>query len=956
MAYGLTPATLDGTDLQTSPYTSYFGAEDDPLSTATFQPVESEIAGDYPEVARQQPGGKTLPLHIILNSLTEANLASLKKLCDPDKGAIILKATDGTPVTRRLTVYVVDLRVMAEGDAPHHVAVLYAPRPVWEQDSEQSDLQTASASPKTWSITNAGTKRAHPTFEVKPTAQKTQANGWLYRRQVVFAWRSELPGVSTNGLPYPVNVNEGGLDLSAEQTAGRLLANGNDLRVLVDGEEVSRWLDATLVADYVWANISFSPAVAVTNKTAMTAISPANGEDIELSNVLGTLLLPESGDILWGSEVIHYASKTATALVNITRGFRNTTAAVHNAATTGYRVEHQIELVYGYSGAGSPPAPDDEKPVIDLALSTNLKHVYPGPVTASGTLRTGQLLPVYTNDNLLSPAISFLDGATPAFRDTAPSAAAPQKNGLDLYCPCGIKAAAGAIEHDVTVEDLLALEVYGDDMEGFASLLQRYNSGNDGANVTLTPAAVLSRLQYRANLRDITGADVNDIGQLELTLATSAQQFTLDATSLIYGALLRLIKVGSPTGNVQVWIAEDNSDVPGTALSGVMTIAAASIGTSLADHVVLISSLGGSEYLSCPAGKYWLVIKRTVADAYIACAYSAARVYAKGLFYTGGATGGVSGPNSADTLADDASFGANAWANPTNAAASDNSRAIADISVFATSHYLKATDFDFAIPTGNTIAGIEVTVEGQAEVANMVYGYARLVKAGVVVSGTRDIAPSDDAQWKTTDQSMVGGGPTDLWDTTWTPAQVNAVDFGVVVWGFNVDSDAREARVDHITVTVYHAGADATAVKSTAHFAVLVGAGEELQAEAPSGSAAEVTLDNIEITFDNATPRTPSVVVSPQESIYWLLGTLSHDATGQELALSAVVPLNTTVAINCQTHAVTRDDTGESVPGAVTPSDIDEWLRLNAGSNALRYVEAGVGTVSLTTKHRGAFA
>src|SRR3989344_4673849 len=70
------------------------------------------------------------------------------------------------------------------------------------------------------------------------------------------------------------------------------------------------------------------------------------------------------------------------------------------------------------------------------------------------------------------------------------------------------------------------------------------------------------------------------------------------------------------------------------------------------------------------------------------------------------------GPNSPGTMADDASVGTLTWA-----ATVDNAKTQNDTSTTATtassaqSHYLKATNFSFAIPTNATIDGIVVEVE-----------------------------------------------------------------------------------------------------------------------------------------------------------------------------------------------------------------------------------------------------
>jgi hypothetical protein len=55
------------------------------------------------------------------------------------------------------------------------------------------------------------------------------------------------------------------------------------------------------------------------------------------------------------------------------------------------------------------------------------------------------------------------------------------------------------------------------------------------------------------------------------------------------------------------------------------------------------------------------------------------------------------------------------------------------------------------------------------------------------------------------------GGPTDLWGTTWTPAQINAADFGVRLRIKNRHASlARTASINQIRVTVTYTGATTT--------------------------------------------------------------------------------------------------------------------------------------------------
>ncbi len=64
------------------------------------------------------------------------------------------------------------------------------------------------------------------------------------------------------------------------------------------------------------------------------------------------------------------------------------------------------------------------------------------------------------------------------------------------------------------------------------------------------------------------------------------------------------------------------------------------------------------------------------------------------------------------TMADDATVGTWAWSNPNNAKLSDDTYANGDaVANGGLSHYLKATNFGFAIPAGAVINGIVVEIE-----------------------------------------------------------------------------------------------------------------------------------------------------------------------------------------------------------------------------------------------------
>lgn len=166
------------------------------------------------------------------------------------------------------------------------------------------------------------------------------------------------------------------------------------------------------------------------------------------------------------------------------------------------------------------------------------------------------------------------------------------------------------------------------------------------------------------------------------------------------------------------------------------------------------------------------------------------------------------GANFPDSCVDDAGTGTVAWANPENATASDGVYAqfsfnAADVM----SHYLWATDFDFAIPDDAVIDGVVVQVStyAQHDTANQhtTSEIVSLLKGGVITGDNKAGAtywPSraaSDAQH---------GGISDGWNASLTPADINAVDFGVVVAAEGDDAlgTGSWGKVDYIKIIIYY--------------------------------------------------------------------------------------------------------------------------------------------------------
>lgn len=146
------------------------------------------------------------------------------------------------------------------------------------------------------------------------------------------------------------------------------------------------------------------------------------------------------------------------------------------------------------------------------------------------------------------------------------------------------------------------------------------------------------------------------------------------------------------------------------------------------------------------------------------------------------------------TMADDATVGTVAWSNPDNAKVSDDVYAVVT-GLNQTSHYLKATNFGFSIPTGATINGVLVEVEGHvtagsySQVANLFSGSYSADKAGTGSLGF----PSDAVS--------SFGSSNDLWGKSLTSGNINDATFGV---GFKFTNINGIASIDHIRITVYY--------------------------------------------------------------------------------------------------------------------------------------------------------
>jgi hypothetical protein len=116
--------------------------------------------------------------------------------------------------------------------------------------------------------------------------------------------------------------------------------------------------------------------------------------------------------------------------------------------------------------------------------------------------------------------------------------------------------------------------------------------------------------------------------------------------------------------------------------------------------------------------------------------------------------------------------------------------------------FLLVDTFKLEVPAGATILGITVTVRRAAGGPNeAVDAGVHIIKGGVMGSADRSTPTPWDGDMAFVEAEY--GGPSDLWGETWTPADVNASDFGVALSAAYTQSAGNgRAYVDIVYVTV----------------------------------------------------------------------------------------------------------------------------------------------------------
>lgn len=164
--------------------------------------------------------------------------------------------------------------------------------------------------------------------------------------------------------------------------------------------------------------------------------------------------------------------------------------------------------------------------------------------------------------------------------------------------------------------------------------------------------------------------------------------------------------------------------------------------------------------------------------------------------------------------------GTNQWTNPNNIFTSNNTYAVSgSISNVATTGYIYALANGFSIPSGATVNGLEIAIEGKNAVAGTGFRVRPnlsdifLRYSGADQSPNTPSGVSQDTWSNTADLTKIFGSATASWSASLTPAIVNDASFGVRVRFQNLNATTQTFSVDRISITVYYT--DSSGVQSS---------------------------------------------------------------------------------------------------------------------------------------------
>lgn len=341
----------------------------------------------------------------------------------------------------------------------------------WRAETATTETTwSVSASGDTQVFNNAGEDDVYPVYEISPQANKT--GGYSYKRYVHVLWRMNI----SSSIRYPIRL--GALDTDALVTASKMQADGDDLRVFIDGQEVTRELvDMNTASTYIWIYPDLVWAPAPDLELSAGIAGAGTVDSIQLDDEVEMALLPSEGYVKIGSEVFSYGGRDLLTrrLTDVERAIWDTTAGAHSAGDTVSWLQHEVVIVYGNASATAPSY--DETFAFDIGSSDNDTWTYTD-FNVLGTVEGGEWS--FANGDYQAHGEYGLYGGTElAWPSTCAVIGAWKDDNVDtavgwmLQCACGIESVAWSSGKN-----------WAEDYTEFQSTIFGWSPGNARVKVT----------------------------------------------------------------------------------------------------------------------------------------------------------------------------------------------------------------------------------------------------------------------------------------------------------------------------------------------------------------------------------------------------------------------------------------------------------------------------------------
>lgn len=436
-------------------YSSKMSEEQNPYARSSGQ-VMLQPPGSWPHHLGVNPSAKTIVLNIrvVDEGTAPTRQRELQKWFRQGYEAWLTIMDDGTE--RDIKAVVIGSVPYAGGPLGFGVT-LSAADPRWQSTTHLSAGQLFTSSGQEMIVTNPGNIPIDdPLITIRPIYAKPQTNGNRYGMHAIVVNRADYALDN-----YTIDITDGGWDHASAVAAGLSQADGDDIRVLVDGLPVMHWFGehATTAPNQattkIFINGDWPAKLTATLRTAIgTVYLPRSQVEVFKG---GTAGWPSFGTFAIDGEVFTYEGKTLNningeeAFTGVRRAQRHTSAATHSAGGILYQVSHKIEVLFGSTGETALPARGDIKPLLDLSSSSLTNSLLQwsvfrdedNPNRAMPWLR--RLASGYANyDKVLEATDSPLPSMVAEYLDGGPVAGKPNYNEWYRPFPTGLLASTSS--------------------------------------------------------------------------------------------------------------------------------------------------------------------------------------------------------------------------------------------------------------------------------------------------------------------------------------------------------------------------------------------------------------------------------------------------------------------------------------------------------------------------------